>query len=102
MRLHCVSKKLTASGVVTAVGKGGWLCGFTLVAGTTLSSLKLCNGGTSGTELAGAGLVQSTGQVAGEQSHSITYPHPISFDVDIYANIAGTGAYAYVQFMQKE
>jgi len=90
------SKKITASAVVTAENKKGKVYALTLNSGTTDSSIILADGGASGTEKWALTLNGTT--AAGETSESVSFPGGLTFDTDVYAVLAGTGAEAWVAY----
>ncbi len=84
------SGEKTSSGVVTTANKAGLLYGYTFKVGTTASSIKFNNGGSSGTILVHDFNVAVT--AAGDVTRTVSFPTPIVFSTDIYVTLAGTGA----------
>jgi len=87
---------LTSSGVVTTAGVGGFVKAFGLTVTTNAGTAQLMDGGTGGT--AGPEL-KLDGATAGNSISSGDIG-PVRFDTDIYANLSGTGAEAWVIFTE--
>lgn len=85
---------VSASGVITTAGVGGFIKAFGLTVTTTAGSAQLMNGGTSGT--AGPKLALDAATALGSISSGDI--GPIRFDTDIYCNIVGAGAEAWVVY----
>ena len=90
------SKKITADVAVTAVGKKGKVYALTLNSGTADSKITLKDGATGGTEKWALALNGTT--AAGETSESVSFPGGLSFDTDVFADITGTAAVAWVMY----
>ena len=91
-------KEITTSAIVTAADKAGLLYAVGLVSGTTDSSILIEDGGSGGAEVWKLSLDGTTS--AGETSIGISFPTPIECNTDIFATLAGTGALAYVSFIE--
>ena len=84
-------KKITASGVITTAGVGGFLKAAGLTVTTNASELVLIDGGTAAVELHSDAATAKATVVTGDIG-------PVRFNTDIYATLAGTGAEAWVIF----
>ena len=91
-------KRIASDGVVTTAGTPGLLYGVILLGGTTLSKIQLKNGTTSGDVGCELTLIAQT--VAGDDSKVFAPTDPVVFDTDIFADITGTGAIAYVYYRE--
>lgn len=90
------SKKITADAAITGVEKKGRVYALTLNSGTTDSKITLKDGATGGTEKWALALDGTTS--VGETSESISFPGGLDFDIDVFADIAGTNAVAWVMY----
>jgi hypothetical protein len=93
-------KEITSDVTVTTAGKAGLLYGLTLLSGTADSKILIEDGGSGGTAVWALSLNGTT--AAGETSESIAFAVPIVCETDIYANITGTAAIAYVAYKEIE
>jgi|TARA_R110000787_G_scaffold27413_1_gene75933 hypothetical protein len=90
-------KRLTASGVVTAAGVGGYVKAFGITGAAAASSVTLKDGGASG---AAGPELKIDSSVAANATRTIPSGDigPIRFNTDIYCTIAGTGTVAWVVY----
>jgi len=91
-----LAKKLTASGVVTTAGVGGYLKAFGMTVTTNASEMEVVDGTASGTVLVDHHMEAATAK-AGFSSGDIG---PIRFDTDIYVVLTGTGAEGWVVYAE--
>ena len=91
-------KRVASDVAVTTVGTPGLLYGVILSGGTTLSKIQLKNGTTSGDVGCELTLIALT--AAGDDTKVFAPADPIVFDTDIFADITGTGAIAYVYYRE--
>jgi hypothetical protein len=92
-----IAKRLTASGVVTTAGVGGYVKAFGLnVTDGGAGSVSLKDGTTSGDVLLDLTLDAATAK----NSISSGNIGPVRFNTDCYATLAGTGATAWVVYNQ--
>jgi hypothetical protein len=89
---------MTESGVVTTAGKPGYLYGYTIKVGTTLTLVEFRNGGVAGTIKWEDGWMGQT--VAGNIFIPYTFAKPLVFSTDIYAVISGTGAELNIAYVE--
>lgn len=89
------SKKLTSSGTVTTAGVGGFVAGFGMTVTTNASECELFDGTASGTLLMDLHMDGATAKKA--QTASIG---PVRFDTDVYCKLTGTGAEAWVVYVE--
>ena len=85
-------KKLTASGVVTTAGIGGYLKAFGMTITSNASEMVLTDGGSGGTAGPDLHLDAATAKnsiVSGDIG-------PVRFNTDIYCTLTGTGAEGWV------
>ena len=90
------TKKLTASGVVTTAGVGGYFKAFGLTVTTSASEIEIVDGTTSGTVMADLHLDGATAK----NSISSGDIGPIRCETDIYCNLTGTGAEGWVVYVE--
>ena len=91
-------KRIASDGVVTTAGVPGLLYGVILISGTTASKIQLKNGTTSGD--VACELTNKAETVVGDVSVNFAPTDPIVFDTDIFADITGTNAVAYVYYRE--
>lgn len=91
-------KRIASDGVVTTAGVPGLLYGVILIGGTTGSKIQLKNGTTSGDVACELTIIAQT--AVGDVSRSFAPTDPIVFDTDIFADITGTNAVAYVYYRE--
>jgi hypothetical protein len=91
-----LSKKVTASGVITAAGVGGFVKAFGMTVTTNVSEMEVRDGGASGTVLVDTHMDAATAK-AGFSSGDIG---PIRFNTDVYVVLAGTGAEGWVVYCE--
>ena len=91
-------KRVTSDVAVTTAGNPGLLYGVILIGGTTGSKIQLKDGTTSGGVACELTLVAQT--AVGDDSKSFEPSDPIVFNTDIFADITGTGAIAYVYYKE--
>ena len=96
----CKGKQLTASGIVTAVGKPGLLMGYTIKVGSTLTHVEFRDDAVGGTIKWEDGWKGQTN--AGEVFISYTFAVPLIFSTDIYAVITGTDAELNVAYVERD
>lgn len=85
-------KVLTASGVVTTADVGGYVKAFGLTVTTNAATAQLMDGGTGGT----AGPELKLDGATANSSISSGNIGPVRFNTDVYLNLSGTGAEAWV------
>lgn len=96
LREGVTAVRISSDTAISGVGVPGILYGLTLKGGTTASSISIVDGGSGGTPRWELTIGAQT--VAGDISKSITFNPGIVFETDLYANITGTGAAAYIQY----
>lgn len=90
------SKKVTASGVITTAGVGGYVKAFGMTVTTAASEVEVRDGGAAGTVRADHHMDAATAK-AGFCSGDIG---PIRFNTDIYMTVTGTGAEGWVVYCE--
>lgn len=95
------TKKITSDVTVTTAGKSGIVHAITLRSGTADGNIKVRDGGATGTIKWTISLNGTTN--AGDVTSSISFDkHGIVCATDIFADIAGTGAIAYILYDEIE
>ncbi|KKM71529.1 hypothetical protein LCGC14_1429660 [marine sediment metagenome] len=94
------TKKISTTGVISTANKSALVWAITLLAGTTLSSIIIKDGGTGGTEkwkISNDGVT-----VAEDATVSVSFKQPIVCAIDAFGTIAGTNAVAYILYDEIE
>ncbi len=91
-------KRVASDVAVTTAGSPGLLYGVILIGGTTASKIQLKDGTTSGG--VACELTVKAQTVAGDDMKEFSPTDPVVFSSDIFADITGTGAIAYVYYKE--